>query len=162
MSCKIERYDACKIFHLWKYKVWGVKSVILQQNLKNNLHETFSFNHCNYVVGQVDIFAQTQEQQNATHISLKEIGQNENNIRNIGNAPIECWYIPTSNSFLFNSFSLISNVEVTIENLTTGELIQEEYSVIAGQVSIPAISTKGTFVIELIINDNEDYINTLV
>ncbi len=111
--------------------------------------------------GQVDIFAQTQEQQNATHISLKEIGQNENNIRNIGNAPIECWYIPTSNSFLFNSFSLISNVEVTIENLTTGELIQEEYSVIAGQVSIPAISTKGTFVIELIINDNEVYIGEL-
>lgn len=81
--------------------------------------------------------------------------------RTVSRLEIECWYIPTSNSFLFNSFSLISNVEVTIENLTTGELIQEEYSVIAGQVSIPAISTKGTFVIELIINDNEVYIGEL-
>lgn len=111
--------------------------------------------------GQVDIFAQTQEQQNATHIPLEEIGQNENNIRNIGNAPIECWYIPAIKCFLLTSFLPVSNVEVTIENLSTGELIQEEYPVIAGQVSIPAISTKGTFVIELIINDNEVYIGEL-
>lgn len=81
--------------------------------------------------------------------------------RTVSRLEIECWYIPTSKSFLLNSFSLISNVEVTIENLTTGELIQEEYPVIAGQVSIPAISTKGTFVIELIINDNEVYIGEL-
>lgn len=81
--------------------------------------------------------------------------------RTVSRLEIECWYIPTSNSFLFNSFSPISNVEVTIENFTTGELIQEEYSVIAGQVSIPAISTKGTFVIELIINNNEVYIGEL-
>jgi|GEM_PF-4918772 len=81
--------------------------------------------------------------------------------RTLIDIPLDCWYYPATKSFLFNSFSLISNVEVTIENLTTGELIQEEYSVIAGQVSIPAISTKGTFVIELIINDNEVYIGEL-
>ena len=87
--------------------------------------------------------------------------QTENNIRNMRDTPLECWYIPTTKNFLFISFLPISNVEVTIENLTTGELIQEEYPVIAGQVSIPAISTKGTFVIELIINDNEVYIGEL-
>ena len=111
--------------------------------------------------GQIDIFAQTNEQQNGIQIPLGGGEQTENNIRNMRDTPLECWYIPTTKNFLFISFLPISNVEVTIENLTTGELIKEEYPVIAGQVSIPAISTKGTFVIELIINDNEVYIGEL-
>ena len=81
--------------------------------------------------------------------------------RTLIDVPLNCWYYPSFQSFILTSVLPISNVEVTIENLTTGELIQEEYPVIAGQVSIPAISTKGTFVIELIINDNEVYIGEL-
>ncbi len=115
-------------------------------------------------IGQFRCFA-TSDKNNEVQkdpIIIQLCGDDEmENMRTSKTLLLECWYIPTSNSFLFNSFSLISNVEVTIENLTTGELIQEEYPVIAGQVSIPAISTKGTFVIELIINDNEVYIGEL-
>lgn len=111
--------------------------------------------------GTTLVKAQTnKEEQESIKVQLSE-SSTKNDVRILTTLPLECWYISTAKSFLFNSFSIISNVEVTIENLTTGELIQEEYPVIAGQVSIPAISTKGTFVIELIINDNEVYIGEL-
>ena len=105
--------------------------------------------------------AQTiNEEQGSIQVQLSE-SSTKNDVRNLSSLPLECWYHTTIKEFILTSFLPISNVEVTIENLTTGELIQEEYPVIAGQVSIPAISTKGTFVIELIINDNEVYIGEL-
>ena len=136
----------------------------MKRNLKKYAYETFTFILTIMFIGQFRCFA-TSDKNNEVQkdpIIIQLCGDDEmENMRTSKTLLLECWYIPTSNSFLFNSFSLISNVEVTIENLTTGELIQEEYSVIAGQVSIPAISTKGTFVIELIINDNEVYIGEL-
>lgn len=74
---------------------------------------------------------------------------------------LECWYYPTTKSFLFSSFTIISNVEISIRNVTTGELFEEEYPVFAGQVCLPVTGSKGLYIIEVIINSNETFIGEI-
>ena len=67
---------------------------------------------------------------------------------------LDCWYYPATKSFLFNSFSIISGVEIAIKNVTTGEFVEEEYPVFAGQVCLPVTGNKGLYIIEVIVNES--------
>lgn len=88
-------------------------------------------------------------------------GDEQENMRTLKISPVDCWYYPTTKSFLFSSFTIISNVEISIRNVTTGELFEEEYPVFAGQVCLPVTGSKGLYIIEVIINSNETFIGEL-
>ncbi len=94
------------------------------------------------------------------HIELGTLGD-INTSRMPVISKLDCWYYPTTKSFLFSSFTIISNVEISIRNVTTGELFEEEYPVFAGQVCLPVTGSKGLYIIEVIINSNETFIGEI-
>lgn len=94
------------------------------------------------------------------HIELGTLGD-INTSRMPVISKLDCWYYSAIKSFLFNSFSIISGVEIAIKNVTTGEFVEEEYPVFAGQVCLPVTGSKGLYIIEVIINGNETFIGEL-
>lgn len=94
------------------------------------------------------------------HIELGTLGD-INTSRMPVISKLDCWYYSATKSFLFNSFSIISGVEIAIKNVTTGEFVEEEYPVFAGQVCLPVTGSKGLYIIEVIINSNETFIGEI-